>query len=424
MSVKDKISAGIGRRYAAEKRFKIYGISAIAIALVCLTGLFFTIISNGYSAFRQTHIRLDISFDRELIDPQGTHDADVLSSANYSALVKRAIRKALPSVRGRRNLRKLYKLVSSGAPFELRSMVMADNGLIGKTVSIWLLTSDDVDMLFKGRISRETPETNRRISDRQIAWLDTLKAQGRIEKKFNTRFFTNGDSREPELAGVLGAVMGSLFTLAVTLALSFPLGVAAAIYLQEFAAKNRWNQFIEVNINNLAAVPSIVFGLLGLAVFLDFFGLPRSAPVVGGMVMALMTMPTIIIAGRAALGGVPPSIREAAFGLGASPVQVVFHHVLPLAMPGILTGSIIGMARALGESAPLLMIGMVAFVVDIPGGLSDPATVLPVQIYLWADSPETAFVEKTSAATMVLLAFLVVMNLIAVILRSKFEKKW
>ncbi len=424
MTVKDKISAGLGRRNAAERRFRIYGISAIVVALACLMWLFLTIISNGYSAFQQTHIRLELTLDKELLDPQGTRDADVLSSANYSAVVKRAMKKALPKVKGRSNLRKLYKLISSGASFELRSMVLADNDLIGKTISVWLPSSDDVDMLFKGRISRKTPESDRRISDQMIGWLDTLNAEGLIEKRFNTRFFTGGDSREPEIAGVLGAVMGSLFTMAVTLALSFPLGVAAAIYLQEFAAKNRWNQLIEVNINNLAAVPSIVFGLLGLAVFLNFFGLPRSTPVVGGMVMALMTMPTIIIAGRAALGGVPPSIREAAFGLGASPVQVVFHHVLPLAMPGILTGSIIGMARALGESAPLLMIGMVAFIVDIPGSMIDPATVLPVQIYLWADSPETAFIEKTSAATLVLLAFLIAMNLIAVILRGKFEKKW
>ena len=241
---------------------------------------------------------------------------------------------------------------------------------------------------------------------------------------FNRRFLTSGDSREPELAGVWGAVVGSFLTLLVTLAISFPVGVAAAIYLEEFARRSRLNDVIEVNINNLAAVPSIVFGLLGLAGFLGFFGMPRSAPLVGGVVLALMTLPTVIIASRAALASVPPSIREAALAMGASRLQTVFHHVLPLGLPGILTGTILGMARALGETAPLLMIGMVAFIVDVPGRLTDPATVLPVQIFLWADSPERAFVEKTSAAILVLLGFLVMMNLAAVLLRSRFERRW
>jgi phosphate transport system permease protein len=270
----------------------------------------------------------------------------------------------------------------------------------------------------------ETPEGSRRVKDNSIAWMMYLEREGLVAKKFNTSFFTNGDSREPELAGIGGAAMGSLFTLLVTLLLSFPIGVAAAVYLEEFAPKNRWTDLIEVNINNLAAVPSIVFGLLGLAVFINFFGLPRSAPLVGGLVLTLMTLPTIIIASRAALKSVPPSIREAALGVGASKMQTIFHHVLPLAMPGMLTGTIIGMAQALGETAPLLMIGMVAFIVDIPGGVTDPATVLPVQIFLWADSPERAFVERTSAAIMVLLAFLITMNAFAVIMRRRFERRW
>lgn len=268
------------------------------------------------------------------------------------------------------------------------------------------------------------PEGDRRVKDQLIAWITKLQAEGRIEKGFNSNFFTSGDSREPELAGIGGAVLGSLYTLLVTLALSFPIGVAAAVYMEEFAPKNKWTDLIEVNINNLAAVPSIVFGLLGLAVFINFFGMPRSAPVVGGLVLTLMTLPTIIIAGRSALKSVPPSIREAALGVGASHLQAVAHHVLPLAMPGILTGAIIGMARALGETAPLLMIGMVAFIVDLPGGFTDPASVLPVQIYLWVDSPERSFVEKTSAAIMVLLTFLIVMNAVAVYLRKKFERRW
>jgi phosphate transport system permease protein len=270
----------------------------------------------------------------------------------------------------------------------------------------------------------ETPENSRRVKDRAVAWVWDLERRGLVEQQFNVAFFTNGDSREPELAGIGGAVMGSVYTLLVTLLLSFPIGVAAAVYLEEFAPKNRWTDLIEVNINNLAAVPSIVFGLLGLAVFINFFTLPRSAPLVGGLVLTLMTLPTIIIASRAALKSVPPSIREAALGVGASRMQTMFHHVLPLAMPGMLTGTIIGMAQALGESAPLLMIGMVAFIVDIPGGPLDPSTVLPVQIFLWADSPERAFVERTSAAIMVLLAFLITMNALAVILRKRFERRW
>jgi phosphate transport system permease protein len=284
--------------------------------------------------------------------------------------------------------------------------------------------SSDFDLYNKGVINRDVDESDRRVSDQQMVWFDTLKEQGIVSTQFNTGFFSSADSREPELAGIWGAAAGSFYTMLVTLMLSFPIGVAAAIYLEEFAPKNRLTQIIEVNINNLAAVPSIVFGLLGLAVFINFFGLPRSAPLVGGMVLALMTLPTIIIASRAALKAVPPSIREAAMGLGASRMQVVGHHVLPLAMPGILTGTIIGMAQALGETAPLLMIGMVAFIVDVPGGVTDPATVLPVQIYLWADSPERAFVARTSAAIMVLLGFLVFMNALAVVLRKKFERRW
>ena len=254
--------------------------------------------------------------------------------------------------------------------------------------------------------------------------LYALIAAGEITTPFNWAFFTRGDSRSPEYAGVLGAMMGSALTLLVTLALSLPLAVAAAIYLEEFAPDNRWTYLIEININNLAAVPSIIYGLLGLAVFLNFLGLPRSAPLVGGIVLALMTLPVIIIAARAAIAAVPPSIREAARGIGASDIQVVLHHVLPLALPGILTGTIIGMARALGETAPLLMIGMVAFIVDVPHGVSDPSTVLPVQIYLWARSPERAFVERTSGAIIVLLGFLLVMNAAAVILRKRFERRW
>lgn len=270
----------------------------------------------------------------------------------------------------------------------------------------------------------QLPETSRKISDLQVVLLEALKDQGAIRTVFNTRFFTASDSREPELAGIWGATVGTFWTMLVTFGLAFPIGIFSAIYLEEFAPKNRFTRFIEININNLAAVPSIVFGLLGLSVFLGMFGVPRSAPLAGGIVLALMTLPTIIIAARAAISAVPPSIRDAALGIGASKLQTTFHHILPLAMPGVLTGTILGMAQALGETAPLIMIGMVAFIVDVPGGIMDSATVLPVQVYRWSDFPERAFEARTAAAICVLLAFLVVMNLLAVLLRRRFERRW
>ncbi len=412
------------RRHAAERRFKIYGVLAISVALIALIALLINIVGKGYSAFVQNQIELEIHFDPETIDPSGSRDPAVLSGANYTALIRQSLQAEFPDVTGRREKRSLAGIVSSGAGFELRSMVLADPDLVGQTKKVSLPLADDADMFEKGYIDRATDSSSRRVSDDQIAWLDALRERGQIHTALNVDFFTHADSREPELAGIWGAVVGSFLTMVVTLILSFPLAVATAVYLEEFAPKNKIVDLIEVNINNLAAVPSIVFGLLGLAVFINFFGLPRSAPLVGGMVLALMTLPTIIIASRAALKAVPPSIREGALGVGASPVQVVLHHVLPLAMPGMLTGTIIGMAQALGETAPLLMIGMVAFIVDVPTSFTDAATVLPVQIYLWADSPERAFVEKTSAAIMVLLFFLVVMNAIAVFLRKRFERRW
>ena len=418
------VEAGLRRRYRAERRFRLYGMLAVLFGLGFVVFLFSSIISTGWTVFQQSYIKLDIDYDPEVLDPEGDRDLDVLGAADYSALVKAAMREAFPEVEGRSNLRALYKLASDGAQFDLRDRVMANPELVGKRESLWILADDRVDLLMKGRIDRGQAEDSRGLTDQELSWIDTLIADGRLGKRFNRSFFTSGDSREPEQAGVWGAVAGSFLTLAVTLLLSFPIGVAAAVYLEEFAPQNRLTDFIEVNINNLAAVPSIVFGLLGLAVFIQLFGLPRSAPLVGGLVLTLMTLPTIIIASRAALKGVPPSIREAALGMGASQVQMVAHHVLPLAMPGMLTGAIIGMARALGESAPLLMIGMVAFIVDIPNGLTDPATVLPVQVYLWADSPERAFLERTSGAILVLLGFLLIMNATAVVLRQKFERRW
>ncbi|MCU7960459.1 MAG: phosphate ABC transporter permease PstA [gamma proteobacterium symbiont of Bathyaustriella thionipta] len=420
----DRIHAGLRKRNRRERHFRLIGLGAIMIGLSLVAMLFGDIISKGYSGFFQTEIRLLINFDSQRLDPAGSKDPEVLSSADYAGLVKAALRATFPDVRKRKDKRMLYKMISSGASLQLRNMVLEDTGIIGSSRPVWLTADDDIDMLVKGHIDRSIPEASRRVKDKVIHWVERLEQQDAVATRFNLSFFTHGDSREPEQAGIGGAVMGSLYTILITLLLSFPLAVATAIYLEEFAPVNRWTDLIEVNINNLAAVPSIVFGLLGLAVYINFFGLPRSAPVVGGLVLTLMTLPTIIIASRAALKSVPPSIREAALGVGASRMQTITHHVLPLAMPGMLTGTIIGMAQALGESAPLLMIGMVAFIVDIPQSMLDPATVLPVQVYLWADSPERAFVERTSAAIMVLLAFLVVMNLMAVILRRRFERRW
>jgi len=414
----DVVNQSLRQRYRAERRFRAYGKSAIAASLLFLSLLFISIFGNGYKAFQQTFIQLDVHFDPEILAQ------DSLSTADYPGLVKTSLRAMFPEVGGRSDKRALYKLISNGAAFQLREMVLKNPAVIGQTTAVWVPADDDVDMFFKGNIDRNTVEGDRRLSDKQLKWLDRLASHGRIEKKFNRLFFTSGDSREPELAGIWGAVVGSFLVLVLTLLLSFPIGVASAVYLEEFAPKNRWTDVIEININNLAAVPSIVFGLLGLAVFLNFMHLPRSAPVVGGLVLTLMTLPTIIIASRSALKSVPPSIREAALGVGASQMQMVAHHVLPLALPGMLTGTIIGMARALGETAPLLMIGMVAFIVDIPQSFTDPATVLPVQIFLWADSPERAFVERTSAAIIVVLGFLIAMNAAAVILRRRFERRW
>ena len=418
------VSSRLAKRHKAEKRFRFMALASVLLGLIFLAVLFINVLTSGADAIRQSKVRLDISL--QINDFGGSKGPDIqqLKNANYQGIIKRTVYKNFPEVKSRRDKRGLYRLVSSGAAYELREFVLDDPSKIGTSISIWLTASDDVDMIMKGKVSRTASSDVRRLSDQQMDWLEKLEAEGNLETKFNWTLFSSGDSREPELAGVAAAMVGSLYSIIVCLIISFPLGVMAALYLESFAPKNRFTSFIEVNINNLAAVPSIVFGLLGLAVFLNFFELPRSAPLVGGMVLSLMTMPTIIIAGRVAIQGVPPSIKEAALAVGASPVQAVFHHVLPLAMPGVLTGTIIGTARALGETAPLLMIGMVAFVVDVPKSILDPATALPVQVYLWSDMPEKGFAERTSAAILVLLAFVGLMNLTAVLLRKKFEIRW
>ena len=418
---REKVEAGLPRRRRKEFMFRSVGMLATMVGVLFLGVFFATLIAEGASAFRQTFIKLDVELSADVLAPGGELD---IAYADFDGLVRTAMRDAVPDAAGRSERRQLYRLVSMGAGYQVRDLIVAEPELLGTTQVLWVPASSNVDMLIKGNIDPAVDEALRPISDQQIGWVRTLQDAGRLDLRFNRALFTNGDSREPELAGIRGAIMGSLYMLIVTVVLSFPIGVAAAIYLEEFAPRNRWSDLIEVNINNLAAVPSIVFGLLGLAVFINWASLPRSAPLVGGLVLTLLTLPVIIIASRAAIKAVPPSIREAALGLGASETQVVFHHVLPLALPGMLTGTIIGMSRALGESAPLLMIGMVAFIVDVPGGFSDPATALPVQIYLWADSPERAFAERTSAAIIVLLGFLLVMNLTAVILRKRMERKW
>jgi phosphate transport system permease protein len=421
------VNASLRRRYRKEWLFRFYGLISVLIGVSFLILLFATIIGDGYGAFRQAFVRLEIQFDAAVIDPEGTSDPDVLASADYGQLIKASLRTLFPEAEDRASRRELNALLSAGGAYVLQKMVVADPKLLGQARELWLPADDEVNLLVKGHApvaGTDGDSEARRFSDQQLAWVAKLQATDRLELRFNTLFFTAGDSREPELAGIWGATKGSFFMLLVTVLLAFPLGVAAAIYLEEFAPRSWLVDVIEVNINNLAAVPSIVFGLLGLAVFINFFGLPRSAPLVGGLVLTLMTLPVIIIASRAAIKSVPPSVREAALGVGASKMQVVAHHVLPLALPGMMTGAIIGMARALGESAPLLMIGMVAFIVEVPSGPMSPASALPVQIYLWADSPEKAFVELTSAAIMVLLAFLLVMNGAAVWLRNRFERRW
>src|SRR5215216_1022872 len=525
----------LARRHRAEARFRSNGIISLAVTAIFLLVLISDVVVKGVPAFWQHSLLLDIAVDPASVDPGGTRDPAAIARADFGRLIKDRLAALFPEVGTRAKRKLLNGLLSSGAADDLRRRVLADPALIGKSIAVPALLSDDADLYLKGTgtgiaarsgegvatasrladgrvalrstapdfaralaavkgelaaraqallrilasapvqaenldgslpsilaevngglikaaevtadgivgtpllqirslepspagawrvLIYETPESARRITDQEIAWLEHLRGAGIVEGRFNTRFFTSGDSREPELAGIRGALVGSLLTLFVTIILCLPIGVAAAIYLEEFAPKNRMTEIIEVNINNLAAVPSIVFGLLGLALFLNAFGLPRSAALVGGMVLALLVLPTIIIASRAALKAVPPSIRDAALAVGASHQQSVFHHVLPLAMPGIMTGTIIGMAHALGETAPLLMIGMVAFIVDIPSGSTDSATVLPVQIYLWSDLPELAFQAKTAAAILVLLVFLFVMNGAAIVLRRRFERRW
>jgi phosphate transport system permease protein len=418
------VAKRIKRRYAEERRFQAYGISAIMIGLAFLVVMFFSIISNGYPAFIETRIKLDVELTESAFpaDP-AERTADGMRRVGWTGLVQKGIRDAL-NPQSRADAVAMHGLLSPNAEVAVRDLVFDDPSLIGQTVTVWVLAAGDVDAIQKGTMDRDVPESQRTLNDEQLKFMDQLKADGRLQSQFAFTLFTAGASSYPESSGIGVALVGSLFMMAVVLCLALPIGVAAAIYLEEFAPKNRWTDVIEVNINNLAAVPSIVFGLLGLAVFINFVELPRSAPLVGGLVLTLMTLPTVIIATRAALKAVPPSIREAALGVGASKMQSIFHHVLPLAAPGILTSIIIGLAQALGETAPLLMIGMVATVFSYPATPLDPATALPVQIFMWSGQPERGFVARTSAGIMILLTVLICMNAFAVILRKKFERRW
>lgn len=416
----DRLRAGLKRRHARENRFRTYGLLAIAVSVGFLLLLLGRIIEQGHTAFYAHTVTVPVYMDPARIDrayPAGTNFEQMVAE---QALARFGIQ---DDARGLAS-REMRELFSSELKYRMADQLQRQPGLIGETIPVAAPMSDQSDQYFKGAISRDTPAAQRRLSNEQLDWLDRMKADGAVSAHFNTALFTNGDSTQPELAGVAGAVIGSALMLLVTALIAIPLGVGAAVYLEEFSPRNRLADLIEVNINNLAAVPSIVYGLLGLSLFINWMHLPRSSPLVGGLVLALMALPTIIIATRSSLKAVPPSIREAALAMGASRTQTVFHHTLPLAMPGVMTGAIISMAHALGETAPLLLIGMVSFVPGIPAGIDQPTGALPSLIYIWENASERAFHERTAAAILVLLAFMIVMNAAAIVLRRRFERRW
>lgn len=428
--------ARTAKRNAAERRFKMYGLAAVCVGILMLVLLLTSILSNGLSSFQQTTIRMQVTLSEERLDKSGVRDPEVMAKVTtfgYAPLLRDGLQATIEAagIVTPVDAGDAAELISDESVAQLRNRVLANPDLIGQTIEIEVLASGRIDGFFKGRVTMASAELDSNISPDQLILANQLKDAGLLNTSFNWLFFTAPDASDtrPEAAGLGVAILGSLYMMMIVLCLALPIGVAASIYLEEFAPQNRWTDLIEVNISNLAAVPSIVFGILGLAIFINFAGLPQSAPIVGGLVLTLMTLPTIIIATRAALKAVPPSIRDAALGLGASKMQSVFHHVLPLAMPGILTGTIIGLAQALGETAPLLLIGMVAFVREYPdspldGGLFDPATALPVQVFNWTQRSDPAFVERASGAIIVLLLFLLLMNLTAIFLRRKFERRW
>lgn len=416
----DRLRAGLKRRYAREGRFKLYGLLAIGVAVGFLLLLLGRIIEQGHTAFYTHTLTTPVYMDPARVDrayPQGTNFELLVAEqqlARFGITDDAAGTKALA----------MRSLFSSELKFVAAERVASNPNVIGQTLPIAAPLSDDADLYFKDEISRDTPQDQRRLTNEQIDWLDRMEASGNVSSHFNTGLFTKGDSTEPELAGVLGAIVGSALMLMITAVIAIPLGVGAAVYLEEFAPRGRLTDLIEVNINNLAAVPSIIYGLLGLTLFINWMHLPRASPLVGGLVLALMALPTIIIATRSSLKAVPPSIREAALAMGASKTQTVFQHTLPLAMPGVMTGSIISMAHALGETAPLLLIGMVSFIPGIPTSIVEPTGALPSLVYIWENASERAFHERTAAAILVLLTFMIIMNAAAIILRRRFERRW
>ncbi|HEX5379809.1 MAG TPA: phosphate ABC transporter permease PstA [Phenylobacterium sp.] len=419
-SLRQAVESRLKKRHAQELRFRLYGQVAIVVALAFLVLLVGRIVAQGYTTFIDYRVTVPV-----YVDPARIH-ADDIAGSNFDVMIADQVLARLGTKDDEFGTRsgKVMQILSNDLGFQLLKKVRSDPGLIGKTITVTGPVKADGALYYKGEIERSTPETERKLDDEQLRWLDSLKAKGLVSSGFNVGFLTRSDSTEPEQAGVLGAVVGSAMMLLVTALLAVPIGVMAATYLEEFAPKNRWTDVIEVNINNLAAVPSIVYGLLGLAVFINWLHVPRSSPLVGGLVLALMALPTVIIATRSALKAVPPSIREAALGIGASKTQTVFHHVLPLAMPGVMTGAILSLAHALGETAPLLMIGMISFVPGVPEGFTGAATVLPVQVYIWENASERAFHERTAGAIMVLLVFMITMNMAAILLRRRFERRW
>lgn len=420
----DKVNRTLGKRHAAEKRFRFYGILSIAFGITCVLFLFVNIIGKGLSGFTYHYLQISVELDADVLQITDPKDFSQILSANYSGVVKNGIYQYfdVSSRKDKAAARKLLSTDGTGYILQDRFKIEAEK-LLGTQTTVWALVDDKVDFYLK-RLGKPGEPGKQEFNEQQLQWIHAAVESGDLKRRVNWAFFSKGDSAHSEEAGVRGAVMGSFYLLIVTFLLSFPVGIAAAVYLEEYAPKNKWTDLIEVNINNLAAVPSIIFGLLGLAIFLAFFGLPRSTPLVGGFVLTLMTLPTIIISSRAAIKAVPPSIRQAAYGLGASKMQVTLHHVLPLAMPGMLTGTIIGLAQALGESAPLLMIGMAAFIPEVPGGFTDPATALPMQVFQWFRNADAGFNEKASAAILVLLFFLVIMNALAVWGRRRLERRW
>jgi len=424
------------RRNAAEARFKVYGIAAISLSLVVLAIMLFTIARDGRLSFTQAYLTFPVMLDPAVLDKDGNGDRAEMASVStigYGRLLDDALVAFLAqqgiAVAGV-DADGIGDLLSKEGPGALRARVLADPALLGQTIDLTIYASGRIDGYLKGRVTMASAALDSNISPEQLQLADMLRDRGILTTGWNWGFFTSPDSSDqrPEAAGLGVAMIGSIYMMLLTALMSLPIGVAASIYLEEFAPKNRWTDLIEVNISNLAAVPSIVFGILGLAIFINFAGLPASSSLVGALVLTLMTLPTIIIATRASLRAVPPSIRDAAYGVGASKMQAVFHHVLPLAMPGILTGTILGLASALGETAPLLLIGMVAFVDNYPSapleGVLDPATALPVQVYSWASRADPAFIERSAGAIIVLLGFLLVMNIVAILLRRRFERRW